>query len=496
VHPAGRAIASIVNGKAIIRLMGPQQFTVDIDGALEEHDTGSSAIHDYASNRRVVHTFTVFANPVLGVHERPSPDDPNVRTVNPGEEPPTTFSESTLYFLPGVHNITNMPDCCVTHDVSSSCPCVTDEGTRQGDSSWPGFVSRFELQGGKTYYIPSDAWLNGGMKLRGNVVGTRLSGYGHVSGHLYRWKLPYSNIGGIVTESINDTHIVGPMFVDFPNHNIIAVGGVSWIDPLCTHPACVATKNTLRHVKALGWRTNSDGVHVWGHWNEITDLFLRTNDDSMYIGGEGAPNVWRRITTWNDANGVPFIFADAPARFGDQVGQTLTDSHVLYFRKEYPYWCGGVFDLRWTFYARNVAFQNIQITDPFPTCPLFDMRPRSGNPSKLNGGNFTNLSLTNISMVAHSAYRPNDFQCSADRLRFGVPKSKGCDYPYGIPSRLIGGLSGSDKLSGLSFSNVVINGTNIGGLLNDSFAFVFSGNVDPILIDGVPHAVAPSSTAL
>jgi len=248
VQPAERAVASIVGNRAIIRLTGAQQFTVDIDGALQEHNTGYPGVGPYASHRRVVHTFTVYANPRLGVLERPSPYDPDVRTVTPGETPPTIFSESMLYFLPGVHNITNMPSCCVTTDFSASCPCV------KHNNSWPGYVARYELQSGKSYYIPSDAWLNGGITTAPSISGTRVFGYGHISGHLYRWKLGYGNIGGLITNWINDTHIVGPMFVDFPNHNILGQGSVSRIDPLCAHPACIVTKNTLRHIKTLGWR--------------------------------------------------------------------------------------------------------------------------------------------------------------------------------------------------------------------------------------------------
>lgn len=488
IHPADRASSSIVHGKAMIQLVGAQQFTVDIDGALDGHDTGMSGVGPFASNRRVVHTFSAFANPVLGVYERPDPTDPNVRTVTPGQMPPTIFSESTLYFLPGTHNITTMPECCVTHDFSAACPC-----TQSGNTSWPGYVTRFELQSGKTYYIPSDAWLNGAMtsSATSTLYGTRLIGYGHISGHLYRWKLPYNNIGGLNVHMVNDTHIVGPMFVDFPNHNIIVPSGVSGTDPLCDDPACIATKNTLRHIKALGWRTNSDGVHIWGHWNEISDLFLRTNDDSMYIGGEGAPNTWRRVTTWNDANGGPFLFAAAPALIGMQGHQTVMDSHVLYFRKEWPYWCGGVFDLRWTMWVRNVTFINVHISDPFPTCPLLDLRTRRGDDSGVNGGNITNLNLVNVSMAAHSAIRLTPFQCGFEHLRYGLPVSMGCSYPYGMPNQIIGGLTNttdSIRLSDFQFTNVTVNGTNVAQLLTNPWAFVIVGDVDPIVIDGVPYS--------
>ena len=102
-----------------------------------------------------------------------------------------------------------------------------------------------------------------------------------------------------------------------------------------------SSPNTLRHVKIFGWRTNGDGVHLWGHWNNITDLFLRTQDDSMYVGDEASATIWRRLTTWNDANGVPFMLGSLNG------GPTLVeDVDVIYHRKQIPFWCGAIFDRR------------------------------------------------------------------------------------------------------------------------------------------------------
>ena len=78
-HPAGRAVVSVQGGKALITLTGTQQFMLDIDGALDSAPTGSSALHK--SRKRVVHTFSVFANPLLTDAERPDVSLPN---SNPG----------------------------------------------------------------------------------------------------------------------------------------------------------------------------------------------------------------------------------------------------------------------------------------------------------------------------------------------------------------------------------------------------------------------------
>ena len=171
----------------------------------------------------------------------------------------------------------------------------------------------------------------------------------------------------------------GRTWVDFPNHNLILVG-------------INAKANTLQHVKIFGWRTNSDGVHLWGNWNEISDLFLRTQgislsverahpscrflgccrhgppcearhcydtvfgtllaDDSMYVGDNNGVVNWKRITAWNDANGVPFLLAA-----GGKPGAVavLDDSDVLFHRKEYYAWCGGVINARWSATVQSVT---------------------------------------------------------------------------------------------------------------------------------------------
>ena len=69
VLPAYKGVATVQNGKGLITFSGPQQFTVDIDGALLETDTGNSAI--VTANKHVVHSFTVLANPALPERARP-----------------------------------------------------------------------------------------------------------------------------------------------------------------------------------------------------------------------------------------------------------------------------------------------------------------------------------------------------------------------------------------------------------------------------------------
>ena len=69
-----------------------------------------------------------------------------------------------------------------------------------------------------------------------------------------------------------------------------------------------------------------------------------------------------------------------------------------------------------------------------------------GNDNGVHGSNVTNLNLVDVSMVAHSTIRPNAFQCSYEQLRYGLPVSMGCSYPYGMPNQLIGGLTNVEQL--------------------------------------------------
>ena len=54
----------------------------------------------------------------------------------------------------------------------------------------------------------------------------------------------------------------------------------------------------------------------------------------LYVGDEASATTFRRLTMWNDANGVPFML-------GSQNGAPtlVEDCEVIYHRKQFPYWC-------------------------------------------------------------------------------------------------------------------------------------------------------------
>lgn len=326
--PDGSANVSFKDGKAYIKVFGPTQVNVDVDRAFERTDTGPSYEGD------PMHSFTFFANPPL-VGGHPDPASPDVLVVQPGAKPPKDFSQKVLYFAPGIHDLD--------------------------------FDTPYELLDGKTYYIPADAWVEGPMKnAKGAVRDILLYGYGTIAGDRISRKRgggkcsPNLSPEALVTEGVENMTIAGLTWVDFPNHHLVLGGGEDESQP-----------NHLHNVKIFGWRANGDGVHVFQSW-KVQDLFLRTQDDSMYIASCAKNVEFTRVKTWNDANGASFIFTAGAGG----TNATLTDSIALYSRSSWAFWAGGrVFSLRGIHggeVVANINVHNIKVTDPLPTLPLLD----------------------------------------------------------------------------------------------------------------------------
>ena len=154
VRPVTAALSvEVLEGEVRVVINKPGLFTVDINGQMDDQDTGK-----LPNNRGVyagppIHTVTIFANPYI---DKPSLEDPGVHPVSPGEEAPSEGPWHTLYFLPGLHDI--------------------------GLS--------FRLHANRSYYIPGDAVVYGTMNTNkdwwdGNDI--HIFGHGTISGD----KLPH-----------------------------------------------------------------------------------------------------------------------------------------------------------------------------------------------------------------------------------------------------------------------------------------------------------------
>ena len=153
VHPAASAIkCQVREGKAFVTINKPSLFAVDINGQMDNQNTGK--IPNNGTQDRgyydgpPIHTLTIFANPFLD--NKPSLEDEGVYPVAPGERPPEKGSWNTLYFMPGIHDI--------------------------GHS--------FTVWQNKTYYIPGDAIIYGTMNnnIFEDAQNVTIFGHGTISG--------------------------------------------------------------------------------------------------------------------------------------------------------------------------------------------------------------------------------------------------------------------------------------------------------------------------
>lgn len=357
-HPARKVKSCEVrDGKAYVVLTEPCQIAVDINGQMDDQDTGKGY------DGPPIHTVTVFANPVL--KDRPSPNDERVLAVTPGEVPPNDGDWDTLYFLPGVHDI--------------------------------GLA--FQINENRNYYIPGDAIVYGTMYndefQNGHDI--RIFGYGTISGarlthpdyvtpepvsdHLYR---PV-HISGAANTSVE-----GITIADSAHHSLMLINGYNPDEP-----------TDMRWIKIFTWRANGDGINPFAN-GLIEDSFIRTQDDSMYVNGRGI----NRVTFWNDYNGSTFVLTAIPNR--DLIVQ---DCDVIYARSGWEKWAGGrLFNMRGLGGGeggKGVIFRNIRVEDTRPTLQHFmiamkGIEPYSPEDRKRDAGDLTGILFQNIELSAPS----------------------------------------------------------------------------------------------
>ncbi len=363
VHPQRKASAcSVKDGKAFIRLDKPCLVAVDIDGQMDAHDTGKG------NKGPPIHTISLFANPpVVG---KPKPNDPSVRTVQPGETPPSDGPWTTLYFLPGVHDV--------------------------------GLA--FPLHANRHYYIPGDAIVYGtlsnpkwddGHDIRifglGTLSGSRLKHPKHVEPAISEKE--YGRYRPIEVIGATDTRVDGITIADSAFHSLMLVSPYK-----AGHP------NEVHWTKIFTWRANGDGINPFGN-TLIEDCFIRTQDDSLYVNGLGI----RRTVLWNDANGSSFVLSGLPQLTDRQL--VVEDCDVIYARAKWEKWSGGrVFNMRGEgrgACGAGVIFRNINIEDPRPTLQQFficmTMPERySKYAEKRAAGDLSGILFQNIAIAAPS----------------------------------------------------------------------------------------------
>lgn len=363
VHPRRKASAcSVKDGKVLVSLDKPCLVAVDIDGQMDGQDTGKGY------KGPPIHTISLFANPLLS--GKPKPHDPGVLTVKPGETPPSDGPWTTLYFMPGVHDV--------------------------------GLA--FPLRANRQYYIPGDAMVYGTLSNRkwGDGHHIRIFGLGTLSGA--RIKHPkfvkpkiseknYDHYRPIDLLGTTNTRVEGLTIADSAFHSLMLI-----------HPYKAEHPNEVKWTKIFTWRANGDGINPFGN-TLIEDCFIRTQDDSLYVNGLGI----RRTVLWNDANGSSFVLSSVPKLVGRKL--VVEDCDVIYARAKWHRWSGGrVFNMRGESEGDGgdgVIFRNINIEDPRPTLQQYFIcmtvpKPYSKDEEKGAAGDLSGILFQNISIAAPS----------------------------------------------------------------------------------------------
>jgi hypothetical protein len=434
IHPAssGARVLNISAEGVVLALDRPGRIAVDMDGELDATDTSAN----YAGPPR--HTFCWFVDAQLPAAALPDPAAPHTLVVRPGEPWPSGLDPAawgTVVFAPGVHHAPAPPA-----------------------NGW----TVYSLAAQTRYFLCAGAVVHGAFAAGDGAWGqggVAVGGYGVLSGEaMVRADDPDNESPqGISFKGLRNASITGVTLVDMPNHHVIAGQ---------------ADGNELRNVKVLGWRTNGDGVHVFSSW-AVSDLFLRTQDDSLYLTcGEGCAAVFERITTWNDANGVAFLFS--PGGGQAQAGVVLRDSDAIYARTSWYFWNNGgnnVFVQRGGAQGSvmsGVRVENVRVEDPLPAFNPFRIDLFSPG---VTAGTFRDISFTNVAVANFSTLR-------ADLA--------GNPLPHGIPNSLFAAPAAGMNLTNIAFWNVSIAGAGMAELVRDATVFNLSkGNLFNVTVDGV-----------
>ena len=333
----------IKDGKIYFTINKPGQVYIDINGQMDDYHfainpLGKSVERPYGIP---LHAISFFANPVI---KKPSLNDPNVMVVEPGTPPsPNLGSKTILYFKPGVHNI----------------------------------GLNFKVYPNKTYYIPGDAIVYGGMNNIGlsavdNVPpGEKIKVFGYGTISQYGIHHPYY-MDPIPTDL--NTHC--PLF--FEDFNYGEVQGITIVDP-SYHSAKLQAdlKNpdpkkvlpTCRWVKVISWRSNGDGI---GSETLIEDCFFRTTDDASYLKGSRV-----RCIFWRDLHAGGFHMAGIP-NSDESSPLIVEDCDAIYLRsRDVEGFNGGIFHNRAEgilgHHTVNVIVRNFRSEDKLANSPFFNM---------------------------------------------------------------------------------------------------------------------------
>lgn len=451
----------IIAGDVYVTMSNPALIAVDIDSQMGGRDaprnlpTGWGAAQfpfRYESN--ATHAVTIFANPFI--EDKPDPNDTaNVRLVYPGQKPPPNFTQSVLYFAPGVHKLS----------------VDTNGNEREWIES-----DRIIPASGKSYYIPGDAIVYGNFSdgvdqaLSQNI---RIYGHGTISGAKIPHHLDFANYsptnevdGGLLRmlncDKSENVVFEGLTLANPPGHTVAIVA-----DNNRDYPP-----NFVKWCKTISWRVNNDGITAQGN-SYIEDCFIRHQDDGTYTRGMAI----RRTTYWTDVNGHPFrcsfINSDRDESYPASLPKNLIveDCDVLYARAVFTtsgtagadrngiiaQWAGAnaTYADGTENTAQHILFRNFTVSDPRPQKMLLSFHGSFPSENENKVGDWRGLRFENVNYMHANA--------------------------WGWPNKLIG--DADTQIRYWTFKNVRINGALLDAALLANPAVFTTTNVSEMIFE-------------
>ena len=448
----------IINGDVYVTLSNPALIAVDIDRQMDGRDaprkipTGWGAeIFPYRYESNATHALTIFANPFI--EDKPDINDTaNVRVVLPGQKPPTNFTQSILYFAPGVHKLS-----------------VDTNGNAR---EWID-ADRIIPISGKSYYIPGDAIVYGNFSDGADQAlsqGIRIFGHGTISGakipHEHDFAIPNSVEGKrlwmLGCDDAENVVYEGLTLANPPGHTVAIVADNNR----------AYAPNYVKWCKSISWRVNNDGMTAQGN-SYIEDCFIRHQDDGTYLRGMAI----RRTTYWTDVNGHPFrcsfINSDRDANYPSTLPKHLIveDCDVLYARAVFTtsgtagadrngiiaQWQGSnaTYADGTENTAQHILFRNFTVSDPRPQKMLLSFLGNYPPDNENKVGDWKGLRFENVNCMHSNA--------------------------WGWPNQMVGDADTHFKY--WTFKNVRINGALLNGALLANPAVFTTNNVSDMIFE-------------
>lgn len=384
VHPANK-VTSISYGSNSMTFEMPVacNIAVDIDGKMADRPHN---VMGQAAGSHPVDTLSIHGNPPIS--DKPTLGSSAVLAVEPNpnpnvvSSPPQSFSESTMYFKPGIHYIGNnfkvypgkryyIPGDAVVYGTFNN----VNDASVPGSPTLPN-ANNITIYGhGTICGSKFNHWEMDQVELDGSYDGSNLQtvlgsdkdsdpntpGDQHTSKYLEQQRISYRKTA-IGFDYCMDTRVEGIVILDSANHNL----------SLFTPNYVPATPNRVSWVKIFSWRVNSDGSGINDN-SMVENCFYRVQDDGFYPKGI----TLRNHVLWSDSNGACLRFSHLFQLKKDEM--TVENIDVI-FRRNMWWSNSGAIEMPGSNekHLKPFVFSNINISDSRANRPMVNIQMDQG----------------------------------------------------------------------------------------------------------------------